>query len=459
VAPEVQGQVTIGDLIAAMTVWALPIPESMAYASVAGIPVQYGLYAATFAGFAYMIFGASRRFFGPDSAPAAVSAGVVAGVVGANATPDHHIAATAALTLLVGVIFIVLGLLGLDWVSKFFAQPALTGFVFGLGWFIAVGQLPKLVGIHKPSGDTVKILFDTVIHIGDWNWYAVGVGRVALAALFAASRFVPPRSRRHRRHDPRHHRRQAFNLHKVHGVHVVGEVPGGFHFAPWSSISLHDVYSLIPGRLRADAGRVFPIRRAGQDLRGRVPRTARCQPGDVRLRSGEPGLWCLRGFAACGSLSNAAVTQEAGAKTLLPSPRSSADDAHGSMPNEHYYLSLERNADVKAVPGMLIYAFRALLLFTNYEDFSRSSPTTRISAAICSRGSTRPSIIPTGRRYSYRASSSTVTTRTPRRRSPASSCSSSAARVLFPVDDYPLSSPTAVAWATASRREDTPSLR
>jgi hypothetical protein len=41
------------------------------------------------------------------------------------------------------------------------------------------------------------------------------------------------------------------------------------------------------------------------------------------------------------------------------------------MPNEHYYLSLERNADVKAVPGMLIYAFRALLLFTNYEDFSR----------------------------------------------------------------------------------------
>jgi MFS superfamily sulfate permease-like transporter len=189
--PKYRGSYAIGDLIAATTVWALLIPESMAYASVAGIPVQYGLYAATLAGFAYMIFGASRRFFGPDSAPAAVSAGVVAGVVGANATPDHHIAATAALTLLVGVIFIVLGLLGLDWVSKFFAQPALTGFVFGLGWFIAVGQLPKLVGIHKRSGDTVKILFDTVIHIGDWNWYAVGVGRVALAALFAASRFVP----------------------------------------------------------------------------------------------------------------------------------------------------------------------------------------------------------------------------------------------------------------------------
>jgi sulfate permease, SulP family len=121
--PQYRGSYAIGDLIAATTVWALLIPESMAYASVAGIPVQYGLYAAALAGTAYMIFGASRRlFFGPDAAPAAVSAGVVTGVVGANSTPDHYIAAPAALTLLVGVIFIVLGPLRLGWVSKFFAN-------------------------------------------------------------------------------------------------------------------------------------------------------------------------------------------------------------------------------------------------------------------------------------------------------------------------------------------------
>jgi sulfate permease, SulP family len=123
----------------------------------------------------------------------------------------------------------------------------LTGFVFGLGWFIAVGQLPKLVGMHKPSGDTVKILFDTVIHIGDWNWYAVGVGGVALAALFAMSRFVPKVPAAIVVTILGIIAVQAFHLHSVHGVHVVGEVPSGFHFAPWSSISLHDVYHLIPG--------------------------------------------------------------------------------------------------------------------------------------------------------------------------------------------------------------------
>ena len=456
--PEYRGKFLSGDVIAAVTVWALLVPEAMAYAAVAGVPVQYGLYAAALAGFAYMIFGGSRHlFFGPDAAPAAVSAGVVVGVVGANASVEKYVSLTAALALMVGIIFIVLGLLRLGWISKFFAQPVLTGFVFGLGWFIAVGQIPKVVGIKKPSGDTVNVLVQTFAHIGDWKLATVATGVLALIALFAMSKFVP--------------RLPAaiivvilgilavnvFSLHTQHGVKVVGTVPSGFHFVSWSQVSLHDIYEMIPGALA-----LMLVAFSQSVALAKTFAAKYHEPLDVNQEmfgygAGNLASGGLQGFTTTGSLSKSAVAQEAGAKTPLnmgitsilvivtilfltglfknlPEAVLGAIIIHavsGSMmpgkmvrlwranrgefvlaaitaagvivinilpgigigvlasffllihrldhprtallgrsPDEHYYTSLDGDPDVKAVPGTLIYAFRAPLLFTNYEDFS-----------------------------------------------------------------------------------------
>jgi sulfate permease, SulP family len=463
VAAQVPGSFLTGDVIAAVTVWALLVPESMAYAAVAGVPVQYGLYAGALAGFAYMIFGSSRKlFFGPDAAPAAVSAGVVVAVVGAHASGQKYIAATAVLALLVGVIFIVLSLLRLGWTSKFFAQPVLAGFVFGLGWFIAISQLPKVVGLHKPSGDSVKVLVETIAHIGDWKWATVAIGVIALVALFAMSRFAPKLPAAIIVVILGILAVKVFSLHTQHGVKIVGTVPSGFHFVSWS-VSWHDVYALIPG--------AFALMLVAFSQSVALAKTYAAkyhEPLDVNQEmfacgAGNLASGGLQGFATTGSLSKSAVAQQAGAKTPLnmgftlvlvivtilfltglfknlPEAVLGAIIIHavsGSMkpgklvrlwranrgefvlaaltaagvivinilpgiaigvlasffllihrldhprttllgrsPDQHYYASLNgdpdaKDSEVKAVPGMLIYAFRAPLLFTNHEDFSR----------------------------------------------------------------------------------------
>src|SRR5690242_3408725 len=114
------------DAIAGLTVWALVVPEAMAYAAIAGVPVQYGLYSVPLAVVGYAVFGTSRRLFiGPSSTIAALVAATVAPL--AAAMSDEYVALVAALSLLVGVLLIVLGLLRLGWISHFFAKPVLDG--------------------------------------------------------------------------------------------------------------------------------------------------------------------------------------------------------------------------------------------------------------------------------------------------------------------------------------------
>ena len=180
------------DAVAALTVWALVVPEAMAYAVIAGVPVQYGLYAMPLALLGYVVFGGSRKLFvGPSASVATISAVTVGSVVAASAAPSEFIALTAALAVTVGVIYVALGVARMGFVARFFAKPVLDGFIIGLGLYIAICQLPKLVGIEKPSGDTVRVLVETIAHIGSWQWATVAVGAAGLAALFAMSRFVP----------------------------------------------------------------------------------------------------------------------------------------------------------------------------------------------------------------------------------------------------------------------------
>lgn len=315
--PKYQGGYLGHDVIAGLTVWALLVPETIAYASVAGVPPQYGMYAAILGGVGYMVFGGSRQlFFGPDAAPAAVTAGVVAGVVGASASTGKYVAATAVLTLMVGLLFIVFGFLRLGWIAKFFAKPVLTGFIFGLGWFIAISQLHKLVGIHKPSGDSVKQLAEIFIHIGSWSWVTVLVGVIALAAMFALSKYLTKIPAAIIVVILGILAEKAFDLTK-YGVKVVGKIPTGFHFVSWSLVSWHEVYLLLPGALAlllvAFSQSVALAKTYAEEYH---------EPFDpnqelIGYGAGNLGSGALQGFAASGSLSKSALAQQAGSKTPL----------------------------------------------------------------------------------------------------------------------------------------------
>ena len=184
------GKNTVGDLIAAVSVAALLIPESLGYASVAGVPSQIGLYAAPLALIGYALFGGSKLLvFGAAGSVAAVSASVVGGLSGGD--QDTATAMTAALALTAGVVFLVAGLVRMGWVINFISKAVMAGFITGMSIQIIVGQLPKLFGVDGGDGNSFEKLWSVVSDIGDWNWTATVVGVGSVLLIFAIQKFVP----------------------------------------------------------------------------------------------------------------------------------------------------------------------------------------------------------------------------------------------------------------------------
>jgi SulP family sulfate permease len=183
-----------GDVIAALTLWALLVPEAMAYAGIAGMPPETGLYAAPLALIAYAIFGSSRHLdVGPSSAVAALSFSVVAGVLGASAVVGgaEWVVLSIALALMVGIFLIIGGFLRLGVLADFLSRPVLDGFVVGVAISIAVGQLDKILGFEPEGYDFIPdvLLFITNLDLIDWPTAIVGA--ISLALLFALHKFTP----------------------------------------------------------------------------------------------------------------------------------------------------------------------------------------------------------------------------------------------------------------------------
>lgn len=305
------------DVLAGLTVWALVVPEAMAYAGIAGVPVEYGLYAVPLAVVAYAVFGTSRRLFvGPSSTIAALSASTVAPVVASGGTAEDYVALTAGLALLVGALYVVMGLARMGFVARFFAKPVLDGFIIGLGLYIAVGQLPKLVGIEKAEGNVVQQFVGWVTDAGDWDGLALLVGLVSLAVLVALERALPRVPAALVVVLASVIAAQAFDL-GAEGVALVGEVPTGFNFVPWSGVSVDQLIDMVPGALAiivvgfAESVAVAVAKAYAAKDRERIdPNQEMVAYGAANLGSG-----ILQGFSVSGSLSKSAAARAAGGKT------------------------------------------------------------------------------------------------------------------------------------------------
>jgi hypothetical protein len=125
-----------------VTVWAVLVPEALAYASIAGVSPVVGLYAAPPALILYAAFGSSKHVVtGPMAATAALSAAAVADLT--TGGPDQVAAFTAMLALVTGVLALIAGLLRLGFLANFISEPVLKGFIIGLALTIIIGQVPK----------------------------------------------------------------------------------------------------------------------------------------------------------------------------------------------------------------------------------------------------------------------------------------------------------------------------
>ena len=143
-----QGSWLPGDLLAGLTVWAVLVPEALAYASIAGVSPVVGLYAAPGALILYAALGSSRQLLvGPMAAAALLSAATVGALVPIGG--GRFAALSAALAITVGLLALVAGLLRLGFLANFISEPVLKGFIIGLALTIIVRQLPKLLGIKQ----------------------------------------------------------------------------------------------------------------------------------------------------------------------------------------------------------------------------------------------------------------------------------------------------------------------
>ncbi|GAA4481501.1 SulP family inorganic anion transporter [Rhodococcus olei] len=178
------------DVIAGLTVWAVLVPESLAYATIAGVAPVVGLYAAVPALVLYAAAGSSRHLVvGPMSATAALSAAIIAPVAGADG--GHYLTLTAVLAIMTGVAGLLAGLCRLGFAAAFISEPVLKGFIVGLALTIVVGQVPKLFGVPKADGDFFEQAWGVIRHLGDIQWTTFAVGAASLVSVLLLKRWLP----------------------------------------------------------------------------------------------------------------------------------------------------------------------------------------------------------------------------------------------------------------------------
>ncbi|MFD8102527.1 SulP family inorganic anion transporter [Nocardia fluminea] len=178
------------DVIAGLTVWAVLVPEALAYASIAGVPPVVGLYAAVPSLVLYALAGSSRHLVvGPMSATAALSAAIIAPLAGAD--NGRYIALTAALAIATGLAGLLAGLIRLGFIAAFISEPVLKGFIVGLALVIIIGQVPKLLGVGKHDGNFFEQAWVIVTELGEIQWRTVTVGLISLALVLALRRWLP----------------------------------------------------------------------------------------------------------------------------------------------------------------------------------------------------------------------------------------------------------------------------
>jgi high affinity sulfate transporter 1 len=305
------------DIISGVTVWGIMVPSAMAYAEMAGLPPEAGLYTAFAALLGYAIFGTSRQLkVSASSTMAVMSAAVV--VVMARGDPVRYAALTAALALTVGVILLLAGVARLGFISDFLSKSVITGFVFGLALVIAVGQLPKLLGLSSGEGDFFQQLYQVITNALEINPYTMVVGVSALVIIFLVKRFFP--------------RLPSglvalvlgilavsiFNLDE-YGVSIVGEIPTGLPAPGLPQVALADLPYLIAGAL----GIVFLA--VGESLGGARSFAAKhryeINPDQELIALGAANInaGLFQGFTVDASLSATATADEAGARTQLSS--------------------------------------------------------------------------------------------------------------------------------------------
>jgi high affinity sulfate transporter 1 len=303
------------DVLAGLAVWAVMVPESMAYAGILGVPPIMGLYTIVPPLIAYALLGTSRLLVvGPDTATGLISA-LTVGAIAVQGTAQFN-ALTSTLAILIGAFFLLFGALRMGWVAAFIPTPVMRGFIEGLVCITIIGQVPHLLGIESTSGNFFTKLWFVLRHLSDASLAPILTGSLSLMAMLVLRHLAP--------------RIPAALVIAVvatilvgllegeaAGVSVVGDLPSGLPNLVLPNLDLAIWRELVPGALaivlvgyaEALGGAKAAAMQTGGDV---DPNQELVAHGPANILSGLFG-----GFLVVGSLSKTSVAMAAGARTQL----------------------------------------------------------------------------------------------------------------------------------------------
>ncbi|SDI66026.1 SulP family inorganic anion transporter [Aliiruegeria lutimaris] len=179
------------DALAAVIVTIMLIPQSLAYALLAGLPAEMGLYASILPLVAYAIFGTSRAL---AVGPVAVVSLMTAAAVGNFGLTDPRAIALAAITLafISGAFLTIMGLLRLGFVANFLSHPVIAGFITASGILIATSQLKHVLGVQASGHNLIETLGHLLGNLGQTNFWTLIIGVTATAFLFWVRKGLKP---------------------------------------------------------------------------------------------------------------------------------------------------------------------------------------------------------------------------------------------------------------------------
>jgi len=314
-APGYRRDWLLPDALAGLALWAVMVPEGMAYAGIVGVPPIMGLYTIVPALLAYALLGTSRQLVvGPDTATGLASA-VTVGAIAAQGTADFN-SLTSTLAVLIGFLFLIFGVMRMGWVASFIPTPVMRGFIEGLVYVTIIGQVPHLLGISGASGNFFAKLWHIVQHLPDVSVAPVLTGVLSLLAMLLLRHLAP--------------RVPAALVvmtiatiligllgGEATGVHVAGHLPSGLPHLTLPNLNISTLTELMPGALAivlvGYAEALGAAKAAALQSGGNIdPNQELVAHGPANILSGLFG-----GFLVVGSLSKTSVATAAGARSQV----------------------------------------------------------------------------------------------------------------------------------------------
>ena len=304
-----------GDFIAGVTLAAYAIPVSLAYAGLAGLPPQAGIYGYLMGGLGYALLGSSRQLaVGPTSAVSLMVGGTVAAMAGGNVEHFAQIASLAGFT--VALLCLIAWFLRLSILVRLISDSILVGFKAGAGLTIIMTQLPSLFGVSSDGQNFFERAALLASHLGQTNFLVLTLGAIAILALMLGDRFLPGRPVALGVVALAIVTASVFGLPAL-GVPTTGEVPGGLPFLAGPAMRLRDVEGLFP--LAAGCLLLAYVEgvSAARTLAAKHGYTVDSRQEFLGIGAANLAAALGHGYPVAGGLSQSAVNDKAGARTPL----------------------------------------------------------------------------------------------------------------------------------------------